>query len=142
MTFRKLAFVALAASAMLSACATEEGYRQHMNLLYGQSADAILVNWGPPQDRTSMSEGRELWSYTKTTVDQREGFYRDEQRQVKRTVTDKDGKQRVETITETFPVWQPPQTYRSTCTTRFVMGGSRVESVSFDGEGCVAEELQ
>lgn len=143
MTFRKPAFVALAASAMaLSACATEEGYRQHMNMLYGESSDAILVNWGPPQSRTSMSEGRELWSYTKTTVDQREGYYRDEVREVKRTITDKDGKQKTETISETFPVWQPPQTYRSSCTTRFVMGGGRVENVSFDGEGCVAEEIQ
>jgi hypothetical protein len=142
MTFRMFAFAGVAACGLaLCACATEEGYRQHMRLLYGASTDAILVDWGPPQNRAAMSEGRELWSYTKTTVDEREGYYRDETREVKRTFTDKDGKKKTETIQETFPVWQPPQTYRSTCTTRFVMAGGRVENVSFEGEGCVAEEI-
>lgn len=142
MTFRTLAFVMLAASGMaLAACATEEGYRQHMSLELGRSTDDVLVRWGPPQNRTGMSDGRELWSYTKTTVDEREGYYRDEVREVKRTLTDKDGKQKTETISETFPVWQPPQVYRSTCTTRFIMGAGRVEDVRFEGEGCVAEEM-
>ena len=80
--------------------------------------------------------------YTKTTVDEQDGYYRDETRQVKRTFTDKDGKQKTETIEETFPVWQPPRVYRSTCSTRFVMGGGRVEDVTFEGDGCVAEELK
>lgn len=139
---RRLALAAAAAALALSACATAEGYRQHMSLLQGASSDAILVDWGPPQSRTPMSNGAELWSYTKTTVDEREGYWRDETREVKRKVTDKDGKERVETISETFPVWQPPQTLRSICTTRFVMAASRVSDVSFDGDGCIAEELQ
>lgn len=143
MTFRKLACVVLGVSAMaLSACATEEGYRQHMSLELGRTSDDLLVRWGPPQNRTQMSNGRELWSYTKTTVDEREGYYRDETREVKRTFTDKDGKTKTETITETFPVWEPPQVYRSTCTMRFVMGAGRVEDVTFDGDGCLAEEIQ
>ena len=143
MTFRKLALVMLGASAIaLSACATEEGYRQHMSLELGRTSDDLLVRWGPPQNRTQMSNGRELWSYTKTTVDEREGYYRDETREVKRTFTDKEGKIKTETITETFPVWEPPQVYRSTCTTRFVMGAGRVEDVTFDGDGCIAEEIQ
>lgn len=142
MTIRKLAIIAIAASALaVSACATAEGYRQHMVQEIGRTTDDILLRWGPPSDRTQMSNGREMWSYTKTTVDQREGYYRDETREVKRTFTDKDGKQKTETIQETFPVWQPPQTYRSTCATRFVMGGGRVEDVTFEGEGCVAEEI-
>ena len=142
MTIRKLAFIAIAASALaVSACATAEGYRQRMVQEIGRTTDDILLRWGPPGDRTQMSNGREMWSYVKTTVDQREGYYRDETREVKRTFTDKDGKQKTETIQETFPVWQPPQTYRSTCTTRFVMGGGRVEDVTFEGEGCVAEEI-
>lgn len=143
MTIRKLALAALAASAMaLSACATEEGYRQHMNMEIGRSSDEILMKWGPPGQRTQMSSGGEMWSYTKTTVDETAGYYRDESRQVKRTFKDKDGKERTETITETFPVWQPPQVYRSSCTTRFVMAAGRVQSYAFEGEGCVAEEIQ
>ncbi len=140
---RRFALAAIGVSAMvLSACATEEGYRQHMSMEMGRASDDIMMRWGPPQNRSSMSNGREMWSYTKTTVDEQEGYYRDETRQVKRTFTDKDGKQKTETIEETFPVWQPPRVYRSTCSTRFVMGGGRVEDVTFDGDGCVAEELK
>jgi hypothetical protein len=136
---RLLAAITLASA--LSACVSAEGYRQHMNLMVGASTDAVLVDWGPPQSRTPMSEGRELWSYAKTIVEDRAGYWRDDTREVKRTYTDKDGVERTETITETFPVWEPPQTFRSQCTTRFVMASGRVQDVSFDGEGCVAEEL-
>ena len=111
-------------------------------MLIGASSDAVLVDWGPPQSRTPMSDGRELWSYARTTIDDRAGYWRDETREVTRTYKDKDGVQRTETITETFPVWEPPQTFRSQCATRFVMAAARVVDVSFDGEGCVAEELQ
>ena len=142
-TGRTLAFAVLGACVMaISACATEEGYRQHMSTEMGRASDDIMMRWGPPQNRSSMSNGREMWSYTKTTVDEQDGYYRDETRQVKRTFTDKDGKQKTETIEETFPVWQPPRVYRSTCSTRFVMGGGRVEDVTFEGDGCVAEELK
>lgn len=139
---QRLKFAIAAALLALSACATAEGYRQHMDLLMGAPSDAVLVDWGPPQNRTPMASGGELWSYTRTTVDEREGYWRDETREVKRRVTDKDGKEREEIITETFPVWQPPQTFRATCTTRFVMNSGRVADISFDGDGCVAEELQ
>lgn len=132
----------MAALILASACATEEGYRQHMSLLQGASADAVLVDWGPPQSRTPMSNGRELWSYTKTTVEERAGFWRDETRQVTRKLTDKDGKEKIETITENFPVWEPAQTLRSVCTTRFVMASGLVEDFSFNGDGCVAEEMR
>ena len=139
---QRLTLAIAAAALALSACATAEGYRQHMSLLMGAPSDAVLVDWGPPQSRTQMANGGELWSYTRTTVDEQAGYWRDQTREVKRKVTDKDGKEREEIITETFPVWQPPQTYRSTCTTRFVMSAGRVADVSFDGDGCVAEELQ
>jgi hypothetical protein len=138
---RRIAILAASALA-LSACATEEGYRQHMDMLMGVSSNEIMFKWGPPQSSAPMSNGRDLWSYTKTTVDEREGYWRDEVREVKRTYRDKDGNEKTEIITETFPVWEPPQVYRSTCTTRFVMAGGRVENVSFDGSGCVAEEIR
>ena len=142
-TGRTLAFAVLGACVRAtSACATEGGWRQHVGREMGRASDDIMMRWGPPQNRSSMSNGREMWSYTKTTVDEQDGYYRDETRQVKRTFTDKDGKQKTETIEETFPVWQPPRVYRSTCSTRFVMGGGRVEDVTFEGDGCVAEELK
>jgi hypothetical protein len=138
----KITLIAMAALLGLGACATEEGYRQHMGLLQGASADAVLVDWGPPQSRTPMSNGRELWSYTKTTVEERAGYWRDETRQVTRKITDRDGKEKTETITENFPVWEPAQTFRSVCTTRFVLASGQVEDISFNGDGCVAEELR
>lgn len=139
---RLFAITLLASALTLSACVSAEGYRQHMDLLVGAPSDAVLVDWGPPQSRTPMSDGRELWSYSKTTVDDRAGYWRNDTREVKRTYKDKDGVERTETITETFPVWEPPQTFRARCNTRFVIAAGRVQDVSFDGEGCVAEELQ
>jgi hypothetical protein len=138
---RRIAILAASVLA-LSACATEEGYRQHMDMLMGASSDDIIFQWGPPQSSAPMSNGRDLWSYTKTNVEERAGYWRDEVREVKRTFRDKEGNEKTEIITETFPVWEPPQVYRSTCTTRFVMAGGRVEDVSFDGSGCVAEEIR
>ncbi|MEZ6029111.1 MAG: hypothetical protein R3C46_05110 [Hyphomonadaceae bacterium] len=138
---RRLTVLAAAALA-LAACVTEEGYRQHMDMWVGTTTDDILLKWGPPQASAPMSNGRELWSYTKTMVDERAGYWRDETREVRRTFKDKDGNEKTEVITETYPVWEPPQVYRSTCTTRFVMAAGRVEDVSFDGSGCVAEEIR
>ncbi len=141
MRFRIL-IAAMASALAFSACATEEGYRQHMSLLQGASTDAVLIDWGPPQTRTPMSGGRELWAYSKTSMDERAGYWRDETREVTRKYKDRDGVERTETISETFPVWEPPQTYRAICNTRFVMVSGRVETVSFDGDGCIAEEVQ
>lgn len=141
MTFRKLAIAASAAlAAALSACVTEEGYRQEMTTWQGRMGDDLLIAWGPPDRRSTLSDGRELWSYARTTVNEQAGYYRDEQRQVTRTFTDKDGKTKTETITETYPVWQPPQTYRSTCETRFVLAAQRIQEATFSGNGCVAPE--
>ncbi len=138
----RLSMLAAGAALVLAACVTEEGYRQHMSMMLGASGDAVLLDWGPPHATASMSNGRELWSYTKTTVDERAGYWRDEVREVRRTFRDKDGNEKTEIITETYPVWEPPQVFRSVCTTRFVMAAGRVQDVSFDGEGCVAEEIR
>ena len=100
-----------------------------------------MIAWGAPDERSTLSDGREMWSYYKTSVTESAGYYRDETRNVTRTFTDKDGKSKTETITETFPVWQPPTTYRSNCSTRFILSSAkRIEQVSFDGNACVAAE--
>jgi hypothetical protein len=139
MGFRSLALAAGVAMAF-SACATEEGYRQEMGAWQGRMGDDLVIAWGPPNSKSSLSDGREVWSYRKTTVNETSGYYRDEKRNVTRTFTDKDGKTRTETITETFPVWQPPQTYSSTCETRFVLAAQRIQEVTFEGSGCIAPE--
>lgn len=137
----KLRILLLAAAAVtLGACVTEEGYRQEMATWQGRMGDDLLIAWGPPASKSTLSDGREVWLYNKTTVNEQAGYYRDESRQVTRTFKDKDGKEKTETITETFPVYQPPQTYRSTCQTRFVLATQRIQEVGFDGNGCVAPE--
>lgn len=132
--------VLAATSVLLAGCVTEEGYRQEMSTWQGRMGDDLLIAWGPPATRSALSDGREVWLYNRTTVNEQAGYYRDESRQVTRTFKDKDGKEKSETITETFPVWQPPQTYRSTCQTRFVLATQRIQEAGFDGNGCVAPE--
>jgi hypothetical protein len=133
--------IALGAALLaLAACETAEGYRQQMSYWQGRMGDDLMIRWGPPENRGTLSDGREVWTYNKTTVERQEAYYRDESRQVTRKIVDKDGKERTETITETFPVLQPAQTYTRHCTTRFVLAAQRIQEVSFEGEGCVAPE--
>jgi hypothetical protein len=142
MALRSFAVTGLVPAALvLSACVTEEGYRQQMATWQGRMGDDLVIEWGAPQEKSTLSDGRQVWTYNRSSVEQQAGYYRDEQRQVKRIVTDKDGKQRTETITETYPVWQPPLTYTSACTTRFVLSpAQRIEDVRFEGNACLAEE--
>ncbi|HVY89525.1 MAG TPA: hypothetical protein VG942_11690 [Hyphomonadaceae bacterium] len=138
---RMIGFSIALAAMSLSACETEEGYRQQMATWAGRSGDDVVIQWGAPQSRTPLSDGREVWTYTRTTVTEQAEYYTDEQRQVKRTYTDKDGKTKTETITETYPVRHPAQTIRSTCQTRFVLSPDhRVLESTFDGPACVAPE--
>lgn len=129
-----------AAGGMLAGCETAEGYRQQMSTWQGRSGDDIVIQWGQPQKREVLSDGREVWIYSKVSEQHIDSYYKDEQRQVKRTFTDKDGKQKTETITETYPVLQPARTVRSSCETRFVLAKRIVEQVTFAGDACVAAE--
>jgi hypothetical protein len=139
MSIRKM--MAALACLILAACETAEGYRQQMTGWQGRPGDDLLIEWGPPDSKATLSDGREMWQYEKSFVSESAGYYRDETRQATRTFTDKDGKQRSETISETYPVWQPPTTTRSFCATRFVLSTARrIEQVSFDGNACVAPE--
>jgi hypothetical protein len=145
MSIRKLVFAAaLGASALgLAACETAEGYRQKMTGWQGRSGDDLLVEWGNPLERSSLSDGRQVWSYKKRSEVTSGDYYRDESRQVTRKFKDKDGKEKSETITETFPVYVPKSTTILECTTRFVLTqppALRIEDVKFEGDGCVAPE--
>ncbi len=139
MPIRRLALAA--ALLALAACETTEGYRQQISMWQGRTGDDLLIEWGAPDAKATLSDGRELWSYEKSVRQETGGYYRDETRQVTRTVTDSNGKQRTETISETFPVWEPPQSFQSSCETRFILSTARrVEQISFEGAACVAPE--
>jgi hypothetical protein len=141
--FSRVTMLGLGAAFLaLAACETTEGYQQRMNLWTGRLSDDLVIDWGVPENKERLSDGREVWSYFRSSVTESAGYYRDETRDVTRTFTDKDGKKKTETIQETFPVWVPPTTTRVECNTRFVIGAtSRVEQVSFNGNGCVAAPL-
>lgn len=139
MKFRMFAG-AIIGLAALAACATAEGYRQEMDTWVGRTGDDLIVRWGAPGTKTPLSDGREVWSYAKTTENRTESYYSDESREVKRVVTDKDGVKRTETITETYPVLHPATTTRSSCETRFVLAARVIQQVTFQGDACVAEE--
>ncbi len=141
-SFKSLAWLVAATSILtVAGCETAEGYRQEMSTWQGRHGDDLLIAWGPPDRTAKLSDGREMWSYEKSYVRESAGHYRDETRQVTRTFTDEDGERRSETISETFPVWEPPSTWRSSCDTRFVLTPThRIDQVSFEGDACVAPE--
>ncbi len=137
----RLAAASLVLPLALAACETAEGYRQQVSNWQGRTGDDLLIEWGAPDAKATLSDGRELWSYEKSIHQQTGGYYRDQTRQVSRTFTDSSGKQRTETISETYPVWEPPQSYTARCETRFILSpAKRVEQISFDGSACVAPE--
>ncbi len=137
----RTAFAALIGLGLLGACETAEGYRQEMSTWQGRTSDDLLIQWGPPTSKGALTSGGEVWAYDKEFTTEIAGYYQDESRQVTRTFTDKDGKQKTETITETFPVWRPPSVTHSTCSTHFVITPAhRIEQVTFDGDACVAPE--
>lgn len=125
----------------LSACETTEGYRQKMSTWQGRTGDELMIEWGAPNSKTTLSDGREMWTYDKHIVNTTPGYYHDETREKKRIVRDRDGQEREEKYTETFPVWTPPVTQHTQCATRFVLSTAhRIEQVAFDGTACVAPE--
>ncbi len=139
----KLGFTALAAALVLSGCATVEGYRQHMNMLVGLSSDQLQIQWGPPDRTSKLSDGRLLWAYNKMSESQSGGYWSSQTRTRTETYRDSAGKIQSRTVSYSEPYYEPPVTRRSYCETRFIIGpDDKVQSYSFEGDGCVAEELE
>lgn len=133
--------VLLAALLTLGACATAEGYRQRTAQYVGVSADTLLLDWGPPVDKSAMSAGRELWTYYNEEEYTTGGYSR--QVPEERIVRFRNSKGETVTRTETYyrTVYEPPVYHLSRCETRFVISPrGRVENFSFGGDGCVATE--
>lgn len=138
---RSSKWVALICAVGLAGCATTEGYRQHMDLLKGSSGDAIQQQWGVPDQTSTLSDGSVLWVYHRTN-EIRSGGY-ETTRTATRTeeYTDKDGKKRKRTVTYSEPYYEPVQVTRTYCETRFTVSHNVVTAVTFEGDGCVAEEI-
>ncbi len=143
MSLKSRALSVLAISLItLSGCATTEGYRQHMNLWYGQHSDELLIDWGAPDEKTTLSDGRSLWIYSQVSTYHGGGYYDHQDVQRRVSYIDKHGDRRTRVVTDSYPVWVPPYTTHSTCNTHFVLNQSLIiREVSFHGSGCVAKEL-
>ncbi|EGF91112.1 hypothetical protein ABI_25260 [Asticcacaulis biprosthecium C19] len=135
--------IAIAVVAVVTGCATAEGYRQRLDLMAGTHSDRLQVEWGPPDRVSPLSNGDEMWVYTKTQVhhsgnsysQMATGSYQEE-------YTDKKGKKKTRTVTTYEPVWVPPESWETHCETRFVIApDNRVVSSGFEGPDCVAEEV-
>ncbi len=137
-----LPLAAIAAPALLAACATAEGYRQQTELWLGLPSDALLLERGAPVTRDTLSDGREMWVYFEQEHHHTDGYTRSipDTRTVRRK---NDAGEFVE-ITETFhrTVYEPPRDWWTECETRFVIGhDGRIQDFRFNGDGCVAEEI-
>ncbi|ESQ74532.1 hypothetical protein [Asticcacaulis sp. AC402] len=142
---RRLSIVtALAVVTVVTGCATAEGYRQRLDLMVGTHSDQIQVEWGPPERVSPLSDGSEMWVYTRIQThhsgnsysQMATGSYQEE-------YTDKKGKKKTRTVTTYEPVWVPPESWQTHCETRFVISpDQKVVSSGFEGQDCVAEEVK
>ncbi|ESQ87359.1 hypothetical protein ABAC460_20255 [Asticcacaulis sp. AC460] len=142
---RRLSIVtAIAVVAIVTGCATAEGYRQRLDLMAGTHSDQLQVDWGPPDRVSPLSNGNEMWVYTKTQVHHSGNSYSQVATgSYQEHYTDKHGKKKTRTVTTYEPVWVPPETWETQCETRFVIGpDQKVISSGFEGPDCVAEEAK
>ncbi len=134
---------AVAVALLLSGCATVEGYRQHMDLMVGQSSDQLQLQWGPPDRTSTLSDGRKLWAYRKVNESTTGGYWTSQTRSRTETYKDANGNKQTRTVSYSEPYYEPPVTTRSVCETRFIIGtDDKVQSYSFEGNGCIAEEIK
>lgn len=137
---RNVAIVVLAGLVFAAACETTEGYRQEMSMWTGRAGDDVVIAWGSPVARETLSDGRSVWIYDKETVNHQDGYWRTETRE-RRETYEVNGVKQERIVRTDVPVWEPPRTTVTRCETRFVMTSQRrVEQVVFNGDGCVAPE--
>ncbi len=126
----------------LAACETTEGYRQRMTTWEGRHSDNLLIEWGTPVDKATLSDGNQVWVYSRVTENRSGGYWTQKERTrvEKRVINGQEVKQ---TVTYSEPYYEPEKITRNPCETRFIIGkDSRIVAVSFEGPGCVAEEVK
>lgn len=135
--------VAVVAALMLSGCATTvatvptlKGYRQHTDLLVGQSTDELQIQRGVPTETTALPGDRKQWTYLNfwrhpgseftngSTTETRSEDYKDA-----------NGKTQSRTVSYDIPNYMPPAVEISYCKTVFIIGSdNRVQSYQVEKE--------
>jgi hypothetical protein len=126
---------------VLSGCETTEGYRQHLGLWEGKSTDTLLIEWGVPNDKATLSDGAELWVYRKTKEATTGGFWTTRP-EFRTEVYVVNGKRATRQVSYDVSFYEPPVTTISRCETRFIIKDNMIKSATFEGNGCVAEEIK
>lgn len=131
--------VAVITALMLSGCttttttttlATLKGYRQHTDLLVGQSTDELQIQRGVPSETKALPDGRKQWTYFNfwrhpgseftngSTTESRSESYKDA-----------NGKTQSRVVSYDVPNYMPPAVETSYCKTIFIIGSdNRVQS--------------
>ncbi|KPP81403.1 MAG: lipoprotein [Oceanicaulis sp. HLUCCA04] len=134
--------LAAALAVLVTACATQEGYRQRAALHIGQSSDALIVERGSPVERDFLSDGSEVWTYFVSEQRHDPGGYSTIPRERRIVWVDRDGIEhvRIEQYEET--VYTPPRSWIVECETRFVISPDGVvRDFRFEGNACRAPEI-
>jgi hypothetical protein len=142
--FRTLKML-LAGAALLSACATEAGFRKGLDQLKGQPKDQLIVRYGPPIYEGRTEDGRRYAQFNLSWVERGGGYVNSVPRTevVRGTYRDDDGdKHRFkETRTVYDDQYVPPYAVDRRCLTTFYFDpAGRVASYAYAGDGCVAAE--
>ncbi len=139
----KWVLAAAAASVLLTACVSAEGYRQHMDLLVGQTTDQLQMQWGIPDQTTRLDDGTEMWVYHRESENRSGGYWTTQSHTRVEEYKDKDGNKQTRKVTYSSPYYEPLVVTHSYCETRFIVGPDHhVKSVSFEGDGCVDKEIE
>jgi|GEM_PF-1498702 len=129
----------------ISACGsipTREGYAQKVYYWQGKDANELLATWGAPSKSMTMPNGNTLYTYSKFSIQQQPIFDNRHFEPGSRFTVMENGQPRV---VETPGRWVYDGSIgggfqRYSCTTNFVVNSKTqlVESVSFDGNDCLA----
>jgi hypothetical protein len=131
----------IATMAILAGCETVEGYRQKLDLWVGRSSDSLQIEWGVPDRQTVLSDGSELFVYRRIKETTSGGYWTNHTRYRTETVIVND-KPVTRQVSYTVPYYEPPVTQIYRCETRFVIKDKIIKSHTFEGNGCVAEEMK
>ncbi len=137
----------LACLCTLPACETmtSEGYRQVMDLKVGMTTDQVTAERGQPSRIAPLNGDRELWIYSTSHRESGGGgtvMFTTRRSQDSWTRAS-DGKDKSTSDSDTTALPLDSYLYDVTCETRFLIGpDKRVQKVTFEGNGCKAEETK
>ncbi|MDF0605062.1 hypothetical protein HZU77_005260 [Neisseriaceae bacterium TC5R-5] len=122
---------------------TREAYAQKVSSWQGRDVNELLSSWGVPSQTLQMPNGNTLHTYisqfTQQSPLQQNSFYEPGGRMV---INDKDGQSRTVDLPGRWVNngFMGGGTMHLSCRTNFVINAQTqlVESVSFDGNNCVA----